>query len=83
MHFFLTHRFRYKNFEGKIVNIFLPISFLFWVLKRTVSLRPFFLQEGSFEHPQHMFWFRNRKISFWYTLLTKGRSHSSSTMHQV
>ena len=35
---------------------------MFRVLKRTVSLR----------HPQHMFWLRNKKINFWYTLLTKG-----------
>ena len=32
-----------KLFEHKIVNIFLPISFnIFWVLKRTISLRWFF-----------------------------------------
>ena len=33
-----------QNFERKIVIIFLPISFyhMFWVLKRTVSLRRFF-----------------------------------------
>ena len=28
---------------------------MFWVLKRTVSLKRFF------EHPQHMFWMRNRE----------------------
>ena len=33
-----------KNFECKIVNIFLSISFniMFWVFKRTVSLSRFF-----------------------------------------
>ena len=48
-----------QKFLRKIVNIFLPISFnMFWVLKRTVSLR------GFFEYPQHMFWLRNKKINF-------------------
>ena len=33
-----------QNFERKIVNIFLPISFnMFWVLNRTVSLRRVYL----------------------------------------
>ena len=27
---------------------------------------------GSFEYPQHMFWFRNKKIIFSYTLLSGG-----------
>ena len=31
---------------------------MFWVLKRTVSLR------RSFEYPQHIFWLRNKKIKF-------------------
>ena len=29
-------------------------------------------RDGSFEHQQHMFWLRNEKIIFCYTLLTKG-----------
>ena len=42
---------------------------MFWVLKRTVSLR----RDGSFEYPQHMFWLRKiRKLIFWYAPLTKG-----------
>ena len=42
-----------KIFELKIVNIFLPISLnMFWVLKRTVSLR------------QHMLWLKNKNITF-------------------
>ena len=28
--------------------------------------------DGSFEHPQHMFWLRNKKIIFEYTLLSEG-----------
>ena len=31
---------------------------MFWVLKRTVSLRRFFM------YPQHMFWLRNKKNNF-------------------
>ena len=38
---------------------------MFWVLKRTLSLR------GSFEYAQHMFWLRNKKTIF---LLFKGRN---------
>ena len=32
---------------------------MLWVLK-------------SFEYPQNMFWLRNKKFDFFYTLLTKG-----------
>ena len=49
-----------KKIECKIVNIFLPISFniCFGCSK-----------EGcSFEYPQHMFWLKNKKIIFCYTL---------------
>ena len=31
---------------------------MFWVLKRTLSLRHFY------EYPQHMFWLRNKKNKF-------------------
>ena len=49
----------YKEKKRKSVNIFLSISCnMFWVLKRTVSLRRFF------EYPQHMFWLRNKKNIF-------------------
>ena len=49
-----------QNFECKIVNIFLPISFniCFWVLKEPSHL------DSSFEYPQHMFWLRNKKNYF-------------------
>ena len=44
----------------KLGKIFLPISLsiMFWVLKKTVSLR------RLFEYPQHMFWLRNKKNIF-------------------
>ena len=29
-------------------------------------------RDGSFEYPQHMFWLRNKKIIFWYRLLSGG-----------
>ena len=35
-------------------------------------------RDGSFEYPQHMFWLRNKKIIFSYTLLTKGLRHACS-----
>ena len=34
------------------------LKHVFWVLKRTGSLKL------SFEHPQHMFWMRNKENSF-------------------
>ena len=54
-------------FERKIVNIFLPISFniCFGGSKEPSH------SDSSFEYPQHIFWFRNKKIIFWYALLTK------------
>ena len=57
-------------FERKIVNIFLPISLIicFGCSKEPSQW------DGSFEYQQHMFWLRNKKIKFWYTLLTKGLS---------
>ena len=44
-----------KNFEHKIGNILLPISFniCFGCLKEL------FPRDGSFEYSQHMFWLRN------------------------
>ena len=56
-----------KLFEGKIVNISLPISFNICCgcLKEPSH------QDGSFEYPQHMFWLRNKKKYFWNALLTK------------
>ena len=35
---------------------------MFWVL----------IRDGSFEYPQHMFWLRNKKITFSYALLSGG-----------
>ena len=43
-----------KNFEGKIVNIFLPINF-------NIS---YGCSKEPFENPQHMFWLRNKEINF-------------------
>ena len=49
-----------KNFQRKIVNIFLPINvnICFGCWKELTHW------EGSFEYPQHMFWLRNKKIKF-------------------
>ena len=49
-----------KNFQRKIVNIFLPITFsiCFGCSKEPSHW------DGSFEYPQHMFWLRNKKIIF-------------------
>ena len=45
-------------FWCKIVNIFLPISFnICFGCSKELS--------QSFEHPQHMFQLRNKKINFW------------------
>ena len=56
-----------QNFQSKIVNIFLPINFniCFGCSKEPSHL------DGSFEHPQHMFWLRNKKLNFSDALLTK------------
>ena len=58
-------------FAHKIVDIFLPISFniMFWLLKRTVSLRRFFWVPINI-----YFGWEIRKLIFWYTPLTKGLS---------
>ena len=49
-----------KNFLPKIVNIFLPIIFsICFGCSKEPSHR-----DDSFEYPQHMFWFRNKKIIF-------------------
>ena len=55
-----------KMFECKVVNIILPISFniCFGCSKEPSQW------DGSFEYSQHMFWLRNKKIIFWYALLT-------------
>ena len=45
-----------KNFQHKIVNIFLPISFsICFVCSKEPS---------DFEYPQHMFLLRNKKFIF-------------------
>ena len=55
-------------FERKIVNIFLPISFnIYFGCSKEPSHG-----DSYFEYPQHMFWLRNKKVVFWYELLTKG-----------
>ena len=48
-------------------NYFLAHTFkhMFWVLKRTVSMR------RSFEYPQHVL-VEKKETYFWYALLTKG-----------
>ena len=44
----------------KIVNIFLPISFNICLgCSKETSHR-----DGSFEYPRHMFWLRNKIITF-------------------
>ena len=49
-----------KHFQGKIVNIFLPIIFSICIgCSKEPSHR-----DGSFEYPQHMFWLENKKIIF-------------------
>ena len=49
-----------QNFERKIVNIVLPISFniCFGCSKEPSHY------DGSFEYPQHMFWLRSKKFNF-------------------
>ena len=51
-----------KNFDCKIVNNFLPVSFInmFWVLIRTVSLRP------TLSTHNICFGWEIRKLIFWY-----------------
>ena len=48
-----------KNFECKVWNIFIFISFSIW-LGCSKELSDW---KGSFEYPQHMFWLRNK--NFW------------------
>ena len=55
-----------QNFERKIVNMFLLISFN---ICSECSKTPSHC-DGSIEYPQHMFWLRNKKTIFWYVLLT-------------
>ena len=56
-----------KYVQRKIVNIFLPIVFsICFGCSKELSH-----SDGSFEYPQHMFWLRNKKMIFCYTLLTK------------
>ena len=47
-------------FQRTVVIIFLPISFniCFGCSKEL------FYEDGTFEHPQHMFWLRNKKFNF-------------------
>ena len=56
--------------EHEIVIIFLPFSFnmCFGCSKEPSHY------DGSFEHPQHIFWMRNKKIFFNYALLAGGVS---------
>ena len=49
-----------KNFQRKIVNVFLPIIFSIYVLGAQKTC----LIETVLEYPQHMFWFQNKKIIF-------------------
>ena len=49
-----------QNFECKIVNIFLAISFNICL----GCLKELSDWDGSFEYPQHMFWMRNKKVKF-------------------
>ena len=56
-----------KN-QRKIVIIFLPIRLKMCFGCSKEPSHPY----GSFEYPQHMFWLRNKKINFCYTLLSGG-----------
>ena len=48
-----------KIFEGKIVNIFLPISFnICFGCSKDLSN-----SDSSYENPQQMFWLPNKKIN--------------------
>ena len=55
-----------KNFQRKILNIFLPIIF---GISFGCSKEPSHL-DSSFEYPQHLFWLRNEKIKFSLRFLT-------------
>ena len=54
--------------QRKIAIFFLSIS---WNIFCGCSKKPSHW-DGSFEHPQHMFWLRNKNIIFRYTLLSGG-----------
>ena len=60
-----------KNFQRKIVNIFLPINFniCFGCSKEPSQ------QDVSFEYPQHTFWLRNKKIEFLLSTLNLSPVH--------
>ena len=50
-----------KHCECKIVNIFLSISLkICFGCSKEPSHR-----DGSFDHPQHIFWLRKKKIKFY------------------
>ena len=54
-----------KFYFHKIVIIFLFLSlYMCFGCSKEPSYR-----DGSFEYPQHMFWLRNKKNKFYYTLL--------------
>ena len=49
-----------QNFEHKIINVFLTISFnICFGFSKELSQ-----WDGSIEYPQHMFWLRNKKNNF-------------------
>ena len=55
-------------FECKIIIIFLLISLnICFRCSKEPSHR-----DSSFEYPQHMFWLKNKKFNFNYTLLSGG-----------
>ena len=60
-----------EYFQDTIVNIFLSISFnmCFGCSKETSH------RQGSFEHPQHRFWMRNKKNNFQICSLLRPVSH--------
>ena len=58
--FLITQGSRLANFVRKTVIIFLAVSLNMCLGCSKESAH----RDGSFEYPQHMFWFRDKKIYF-------------------
>ena len=68
-----------QKFRRKIVINFLSIRFnmCFGCLKEQSH------RDGSFEYPQHMFWLRNNKMIFSYTLFPGGPNLQVSCFSEI